>query len=241
MSRYLLEFTKQGYIKYTSHLDLQRLFKRSFKRLGVPIEYSQGYNPHPKMGFAVPLSLGYTSCGEYLEFHTSKPISTEEVLELMRNDMPSGIDIIRISELDIEPKSLASIVVSAVYSVKLPIAYRFRHEEIEKTVEDYLNQESIVAKKRDKKTKKYVDKEIKHQIRWIKVEPSEEGVKNDSNKIVLTMELESSSNSSLNPEQVISSFTEFSELYLPREEIEVQREYIVFDSCIPHTTGLHLK
>ena len=241
MSRYLLEFSKQGYIKYTSHLDMQRLFKRSFKRLGIPIEYSKGYNPHPRMGFVVPLSLGYTACSEILEFNTTNPIDVDEVTKFMKGDMPLGLEIIRISPLDIKPKSLASIVVSAVYSVKLPIAYRFRHEEIESIVESYLNQDEIIAKKREKKTKKYVDKDIKNQIRWIKVEESNPGVKNDSNKIVLDMELDSGSNSSLSPEQVISSFTEFSKLYLPREEIEVERKYIIFDSCIPHTTGLHLK
>ena len=59
--------------------------------------------------------------------------------------------------------------------------------------------------------------------------------------IVLIMKLDAGSNSNLSPEQVITSFTKFSQLYLPREDIEVERKYLIFDPCIPQTLGLHLQ
>lgn len=247
--RYFLEFKKIGDIKYTSHLDMQRLFKRTFKRAGIPIEYSQGYNPHPKMGFAQPLSLGYTATNEYLEFNTETPINLDIAKRELVDALPEGIVITRVEPLDIEAKSLASDVESAVYSVYLPIPYRFRHEEIEEMVESYLAQDVIMAKKREKKTKKIVDKDIKSQIRAIQVKSSHdnevfkltekshfdsEGSKRtfseDDGYIVLEMELDSGSKSNLSPEQVISSFTEFTKLYLPREEIEVNRDKIIFET-----------
>ena len=49
MPKYVLEFQKKGLVKYTSHLDMLRLFKRAFKITGIPLEFSKGYNPHPKM------------------------------------------------------------------------------------------------------------------------------------------------------------------------------------------------
>ena len=235
MSRYFLEFSKKGEIKYISHLDMQRLFKRAFKSSGIPIEYSKGYNPHPKMGFAQPLSLGYTSSQDYLEFNTIDSIDLSSAKEKLRNAMPKGIEIIDVKELEIEPKSLASIVVSSVYYVEIPIDYRSRKDDLAAIVKNYLSQETIIAKKRDKKTKSLVDKDIKNQIRRIELEESE------SNKIILVMELDSGSKSNLSPEQVIQSFTSFSELYLPREEIEVDRRYLIFESCIPKTIGLHLE
>lgn len=67
MNRFVLEFSKQGYIKYISHLDMLRLFKRTFKRAGIPLDYSKGFNPHPRMSFAQPLSLGYTSKQELIK------------------------------------------------------------------------------------------------------------------------------------------------------------------------------
>ena len=56
MSRYVLKFRKFGYVKYISHLDLLRVFKRTFKKTDLQLRYSQGFNPHPRMGFAQPLS-----------------------------------------------------------------------------------------------------------------------------------------------------------------------------------------
>lgn len=228
MARYFLEFSKKGNIKYISHLDMQRLFKRAFKSAGIPIEYSQGYNPHPKMGFAQPLSLGYTAVQEYLEFNTKENLDLSHSILAMRDAMPQGIYISRIEPLDISAKSLASQVTAARYSVVLPIQYRFRKDDMEELVKDYLGQSQIIAKKKEKKSKKLVDKDIKNQIHWIKVEKTsiDQGFTDEFIKLV--MELDGGSNSNLSPEQVISSFTQFSKLYLPREELEVQREKIIF-------------
>lgn len=222
MHRYYLEFSKSGYIRYTSHLDLQRLFKRTFKHLGIPIEYSKGFNPHPRMGFAQPLSLGYSACHEYLEFYTSEPIRLDFISRELKDAMPEGLDILKVDELNIDAKSLASIVTSAVYTIILPLSYRARHEDIEETVKSYLDQDKIIAKKREKKTKKYVDKDIKNQIRSIDVEKID-------GRIGLVAKLDSGSSSNLSPEQIISSFQEFSQLYLPREDIDVIRNEIIFD------------
>ena len=89
MARLYLRFAKRGYIRYTSHLDLLRLFKRAFKRTGVPLAYSQGYNPHPKMSFAQPLSLGYTAEQEFLEFYTYEDMPAEELLARMAPALPA--------------------------------------------------------------------------------------------------------------------------------------------------------
>ena len=66
MSKYVLTFSKSGLIRFTSHLDMLRLFKRGFRRAGIELKYSQGFNPHPRMGFAQPLSLGYLAEAELL-------------------------------------------------------------------------------------------------------------------------------------------------------------------------------
>ncbi len=55
--KYIIEFSKTGTICYTSHLDIMKVFKRAFNRAGIRLAYSQGFNPHPKMGLAQPLSL----------------------------------------------------------------------------------------------------------------------------------------------------------------------------------------
>ena len=138
-----MEFEKIGDIKYTSHLDMQRLFKRVFKRAGIPIEYSQGYNPHPKMGFAQPLSLGYTASKEYIEFTTSEKLRKEIALHSIKDAMPYGINIKEMGTLNPNIKSLASLVTGCVYSVELPHSYRFRGDDIQTIVDKYLEQNEI--------------------------------------------------------------------------------------------------
>ena len=87
-NQYVIEIKKDGYMKYISHLDMIKLFKTSFKKAGIKLAYSQGFNPHPKMGFAQPLSLGYSSSCELLEFETKDDINPNEILLLLQNSVP---------------------------------------------------------------------------------------------------------------------------------------------------------
>lgn len=218
MNRYVIGFAKDGYIKYTSHLDLLRMFKRGFKKAGVPLDYSQGFNPHPKMVFAQPLSLGYTSECELLEFETTRAINPEEVQQTMGELMPLGIVIKECKLLDVQVKSLASAVENAEYDVVFPLindlpAYKGK-------VESYLKQEKIIAQKRQKKTKKMVDVEIKSKIR------SMELVEGDN--LTIRMALDGGSSSNLSPELVISTFIAYANLGVQRYDIEVHRRNLGF-------------
>lgn len=215
MPKYVLEFQKKGLVKYTSHLDMLRLFKRAFKITGIPLEYSKGYNPHPKMGFAQPLSLGFTSEAEYLEFSTYENLRKDFILERLKDEMPEGI-ILKSLESATTDKTLASLVVSATYRAVLPLSYRSRIDDITTSIKDYLNQEAIIAQKREKKTKKYVDKDIKPQIISIEIENYQE-------RIALIMLLDAGSSSNLNPELVIQSFSKFSGITLEKGDVEIER------------------
>ena len=215
MPKYVLEFQKKGLVKYTSHLDMLRLFKRAFKITGIPLEYSKGYNPHPKMGFAQPLSLGFTSEAEYLEFSTYENLRKDFILERLKDEMPEGI-ILKSLESATTDKTLASLVVSATYRAVLPLSYRSRIDDITTSIKDYLNQKEIIAQKREKKTKKYVDKDIKPQIISIEIENYQE-------RIALLMLLDAGSSSNLNPELVIQSFSKFSGITLEKGDVEIER------------------
>jgi radical SAM-linked protein len=99
MNKYVVRFYKGGNIRYISHLDLMRLFKRAFKRAGIKLQYSLGFNPHPKISFAQPLSLGYTSSSEYMEFETQLAYSTDLIIEKLNSLMPEGLGILSCEKL----------------------------------------------------------------------------------------------------------------------------------------------
>lgn len=219
MRKFVLKFAKEGYIKYTSHLDMLRLFKRALKKTGVTLAYSQGFNPHPKMGFAQPLSLGYTSTCELLELETSKDFEASDIFERVSAVMPEGITVLSVSNLDAGVKSLAAAVTEAKYVVAFPI--KASGADFEKVLADYLAQPEILAEKRQKKTKKMVTVDIRSKIRKIEILKVED--------LTLVMNLDCGSTSNLSPEQVIASFMAFAELPVNRYDVEVERKELYFE------------
>ena len=165
MSKYIIRFAKEGYMKYTSHLDMLRLFQRAFKRCDITMAHSQGFNPHPKMGFAQPLSLGYTAADEILEFETVEDFLPVDIKNAVSEIMPQGLIIKACSRLTDNVKSLAAIVDEAEYTVVFPV--KANSADYAKILSDYLAQNSIKAYKRQKKTKKMVEVDIRSKIRNI--------------------------------------------------------------------------
>ena len=225
MPRFVMKFSKKGYTKYISHLDLLRVFKRAFKVMGLDIKYSQGFNPHPKMGFAQPLSLGYSSVAEYLEFETVGEHDPDEIKTLFTGKLPEDVKILDLFRFDQEVKSLAAETVACRYLISVPVASDMDLESLEALLDGYLSQESIRAMKRMKKTKSIEEVEIKDKIRDIKV-------RLEDGNAVFDCLLDSGSQSNLSPEQVISSFLQYSGWTIERWDIEVERTEILYSDRI---------
>ena len=121
MSKYIIGFSKTGTICYTSHLDLMRIWKRAFKRTGIALAYSQGFNPHPKMGFAQPLSLGYWGMEEYIEFETLDEYTADQLLQRLAPGLPEGIELKQCMGAGHLTKTLASHTVAAQYMIEVPM------------------------------------------------------------------------------------------------------------------------
>ncbi len=238
--RYYLKFKKYGSLIYTSHLDILRLFKRVFKRAGISPEYSQGFNPHPKMGFAQPLSLGYSGTAEYLEFQTKETFDTEEILKKLSPLMPEGIELLECKEMNIEGKTMAALTEKAEYEICVPAVFWTKGEnqsDIEKIIESFLAQQSIKVLKFQKKTGKETEAEIRPMIFGLKgkVLGCENEIFNEINDlmnlhynkyIMLTCLLAAGSDQNLSPELLISAFCKFTGIECERHEIKVIRRKI---------------
>ena len=195
------------------------MFKRAFKKTKLGLRYSQGFNPHPKMSFAQPLSLGYSSKCELIEFELAAPKDEKEMLKKMQEQMPEGVELLRCKELSPDVKSLASCAEAARYKIWLPTD--FEDEELKSLLADYLAQEEITALKRQKKTKELKPVNIRHMI-------SEGEILKLGDFAMLQVLLDCGSQSNCSPELVISTFCEFAGIDTPRYEIEVERIKIFF-------------
>lgn len=87
-------FEKRGRAKYISHLDLNRCMQRTFKRSGLPVWYTEGFNPHIYIMFALPLSLGYESSVEIMDFNLNSEIPFDEIVYRLNRVMPEGLKVI---------------------------------------------------------------------------------------------------------------------------------------------------
>ena len=95
---------------YISHLDLQQLLQRAFRRADIDLVHSQGFNPHPKISYGNALALGTESQGEYVDVEIVKDLSIEEYLKRMNEQLPEGIKFIEAKEIDKQEASLASVI-----------------------------------------------------------------------------------------------------------------------------------
>ena len=115
MSKRRLGFSKLNMAKYISHLDLLRCFTRSITRADLPVVYSQGFNPHQKMTFSLPLSVGVTSNHECVDIEFHDGIADSEIMERLNKTLPPDIRIISVGN----PKISANDIFAAEYRVTL--------------------------------------------------------------------------------------------------------------------------
>ena len=87
-------FQKTGRAIYISHLDLMRVFQRAFKRAGLPLTHTQGFNPRPSVSIALPLSVGVESHCELLDFELETPFPCQQIQDLLNENLVEGVRVL---------------------------------------------------------------------------------------------------------------------------------------------------
>ena len=106
MHKHRLLCAKTGRACYISHLDLMRTFPRAFLRAGLDVKQTEGFNQHSFVSIALPLSLGYESCCEILEFELLSPVPLDEVPGRMNAVLPEGIEVLKCYESEVPVKQI---------------------------------------------------------------------------------------------------------------------------------------
>lgn len=194
-------FTKLGKLKYISHLDLQRAIARMLVRSGLPIGYSEGFNPHPKLNIALPLSIYQEGERELFDFKITESVPLEEIEEKLKKSSFPGMDIISVSFPNGKPKTKTAVW-------RLELITEITPEEFASAFDGEMN-----VVKRSKAGEKVVD--ISPMAKFVSAERTEDG-------IVARVELNAAGNDYLNPSYVAAFFGE--KLRIKR----VVRENILF-------------
>lgn len=117
--RAMIRFGKQPRLRFISHLDLQRFFQRAVNRTGLPIAWSQGFNPHPVMSFGSALALGWTSEYEIIDIKLSAPMGRKRTEDAIRAALPEDLPVIEVRMVDDRHAAPMALVKMADYRVTL--------------------------------------------------------------------------------------------------------------------------
>ncbi|MDG9720889.1 TIGR03936 family radical SAM-associated protein [Streptomyces sp. DH24] len=117
MQRIRLRYTKRGRLRFTSHRDFQRAFERALRRAEVPMAYSAGFTPHPKVSYANAAPTGTGSEAEYLEIALTEPRDPEKLRVLLDESLPAGLDVIEAVEA--RSSGLADRLTASVWELRL--------------------------------------------------------------------------------------------------------------------------
>ena len=145
--RLCVVFTKGPEVRFVSHLDVQRLFQRAFRRAKLPLAFSQGFNPHPLVSFATALSVGMTSSGEYLDVTLTRDVSPEEFIEAVAPVLPAGVGIAEAFDMLESRKSLTSAMRSAEYTAVVTFSEPVDEGRLSSAVTELLSGEIVIQKK----------------------------------------------------------------------------------------------
>jgi radical SAM-linked protein len=111
-------FSKQGALRYTGHLDLHKLWERAARRADLPLAYSQGFHPQPRMNIAAALPLGFSSRCEVLDMRLERDVDLNDLAERLNDTLPGGIHVLHLEQVDERAPALQSQVLSAEYEVR---------------------------------------------------------------------------------------------------------------------------
>lgn len=184
MFNYYLIYEKTDNAKYISHLDFVRAYNRTMRRAKLPVAFSEGFNPHPLLGFALPLSVGYTSECELLEFSLTDELGEGEIMERLNAVIPNGIRILSVHKGKSRMKQLRY----ALYTVS--------PERLPASVEEFMKMKEIVI---DKKTKSGIkDTDIRGDVMEVRLLPDR-----------LEMVLSAGSDRNLKPDVVVKAMNRY--------------------------------
>lgn len=187
--RLFIRYAREERVKYISHLDLMRTFQRALRRARIPVAYSEGFNPHPRLAFASALAVGVTSSDEYMDIILEEPVAPEEFAARMNSVMPMGLPILDAVQVDEKVPSLMSMIERASYQVELSGTV----PGLKQMVEDFLSRPAVEIEKQGKKGLQLVD--IKPGIYMLRLD--------DENGSLLHMLLQTGSKGNIKPETVV--------------------------------------
>lgn len=227
--RYLVKFTKEENIKFISHLDVLKTIQKNIRRAELPIEYSQGFNPHMTTSIAQPLSVGVYSSGEYLDMVLVDEMNEDEIIARLNATAPGGIKYISALAIPYKegekkvPQAMAMID-GARYTIKVKYSdVSNLEEEIKKILQK--DEWNIIKKTKKGEKETNIKAMIKEFKFWVK-----------DNALVMNTLMSTGSREHLSADLLVKYIQENTSNAITDSFVDVKREEMYFyknDKLVP--------
>ena len=146
VQRIRLRYTKRGRLRFTSHRDIARVFERALRRAEIPMAYSAGFSPHPKVSWVGAAATGVASEAEYVEIALATVSDPEQIRAALDASLPDGIDLVEAVEAS-PGSNLQDLVQASRWVIELPQVTR---ADLGKAVETFLATQSVEVERMTK-------------------------------------------------------------------------------------------
>jgi radical SAM-linked protein len=206
--RVRITFAKQGALRYTGHLDLHKLMERAARRAELPLSYSQGFHPQPKISLAAALPLGFASRDEVMDIRLNEDLEPDDISTRLKNSLPGGIQILKVERVEDSLPPLQTQLLSATYEAHL--TEPANSADLTRKVEELMMSESLPRERRGK----FYD--LRPLIEMLSV------VTESNGKIWLRMTLAAREGATGRPDEVLTA------LGIEPETVRVERTKLIF-------------
>jgi radical SAM-linked protein len=206
--RVRITFAKQGALRYTGHLDLHKLMERAARRAELPLSYSQGFHPQPKISLAAALPLGFASRDEVMDIRLNEDLEPDDISSRLKNSLPTGIQILKVERVEDSLPPLQTQLLSATYEAHL--TEPADGADLTRKVEGLMMSESLP---RERRGKSY---DLRPLIEMLSV------VTESNGKIWLRMTLAAREGATGRPEEVMTA------LGIEPETVKIERTKLIF-------------
>lgn len=161
MYKLRIRHQKTGELRFLSHLDLVRAFERGFRRADLPLSFSCGFSPRPKISFGPPLPVGVSSESEYIDLVLSECPPLSQIASSLRSAFPEDLCCGEIRYIPLKTSSLMSAVTIASYGITLSFSPMLTSAEIQHYIDLVLSKEQVVLPTKNGEKLYKIDKIVK--------------------------------------------------------------------------------
>lgn len=218
MPVYRMMYAKEGPARYISHLDLLRTFERAARRAGLPVAFTSGFNPHPKISFAAPLGVGTAGEKEFADLELAGEVPAVSIQRFLSGTLPEGLRLLEVRKIKEQAPALMSMVERATYRGEARLECPVTKAALDRAIKAFLDQPEILVKRKNKAG----------DIKVYDIRPGIFAMSGrlDNDIIIIETELKTGSRDNIRFEEVVEAFKENSNMPIKGK-------------FIPYRTGLY--